>query len=40
MRNLLHSRKDILEMVTLRKAMLRERRVMDLSGTTDTSDIV
>jgi len=40
MRNLLHSREDVFEMVTLRVAMLRESRVMHLSWARDTSDIV
>jgi hypothetical protein len=40
MRNLLHSREDVLEMVTLRIAMLRESRVMHLSRTRDASDIM
>jgi hypothetical protein len=40
MRNLLHSREDVLEMVTLRVAMLRESRVVHLSRARDASDIV
>ena len=40
MRNLLHSREDVFEMVTLRVAMLRESRVMHLARARDTSDIV
>jgi len=40
MRNLLHSREDVFEMVTLRVAMLRKSRVMHLSRTRDTSDIM
>jgi hypothetical protein len=40
MRNLLHSRKDVLEMVTLRVTLLCESRVMHLSRARDASDIV
>jgi hypothetical protein len=40
MRNLFHSREDILEMVTLRVAMLRESRIVHLSRARDASDIV
>ena len=40
MRNLLHSRKDVLEMVALRVTLLRESRVMHLSRARDASDIM
>jgi hypothetical protein len=40
MRNLVHSREDVLEMVALRISMLRKSRVMHLSWTRDASDIV
>jgi hypothetical protein len=40
MRNILHSREEVLETVTLRVAMLRESRIMHLSRTRDASDIV
>jgi hypothetical protein len=40
MRNLVHSREDVLEVVTLRIAMLRESRVMHFSRARDASDIV